>query len=191
MGAGHRRAAVPFSGALDAKETILRLRSIAVCLVLSIAVVSFGSPAHASPPLRAASNASTTCAASGSHVLSKTRFLLHAGLAFGAFHRYIYKPLKAGGFSGGASGRTKTFLKAAGSAVLVLHELRQAKKFAESDPTLCKLVGPLDGLNANLTGLVSKLKNGSATSSDLESVNNAVSQVSSQSSAAGATITDK
>ncbi|MEV7908560.1 hypothetical protein AB0P04_43915, partial [Streptomyces anulatus] len=32
---------------------------------------------------------------------AKIRFALHAGLALGAFHRYIYKPLRSGGFMAG------------------------------------------------------------------------------------------
>jgi len=31
--------------------------------------------------------------------LAKTKFVLHAGLAFGAFHRYIYEPFRSGAFT--------------------------------------------------------------------------------------------
>jgi hypothetical protein len=36
---------------------------------------------------------------------AKTKCLLHAGLAFGAIHRYIYKPLRAGALRSGARTR--------------------------------------------------------------------------------------
>ena len=36
---------------------------------------------------------------------AKTKFVLHTGLALGAFHRYIYKPWKAGKLKKGAGGR--------------------------------------------------------------------------------------
>ena len=166
------------------------LRSVALTLSLALGVVGFAGPAPAS--IRTASAApAAACSASGTHILSKTRFLLHAGIGFGAFHRYIYKPLKTGGFSAGSRGRTKAFLKAAGSVALIIHELKQAKKFAESDPTLCKLAAPLDDLNTKITGLGSKLKDGSASTADLDSANNAISQISSQSASTGATINEK
>jgi hypothetical protein len=38
---------------------------------------------------------------------AKTKFVLHAGLAFGAIHRYIYKPLRAGALRSGTPGRVK------------------------------------------------------------------------------------
>jgi hypothetical protein len=38
--------------------------------------------------------------------------VLHAALAFGAFHRCIYKPFKEGEFRSGAPGRRRTFVKA-------------------------------------------------------------------------------
>ena len=165
-------------------------RSVALTLTLAMGVLGFAGPAPAA--IRAESAApAAACSQSGKHLLSKTRFLLHAGIGFGAFHRYMYKPLKNGGFSAGSQGRTKAFLKAAGSVAVVIRELKQAKKFAESDPTLCKLAAPLDDLSNKITGLESKLKDGSASAADLESANNAISQISSQSASAGATVKEK
>src|SRR4051794_37286198 len=57
---------------------------------------------------------------------AKTKFLLHSALAFGAFHRYIYKPLRAHGFSSGAPKRKRTIFKAGLAAVFIVHELKQA-----------------------------------------------------------------
>ena len=169
------------------------LRPVAVVIVLGLATLGFAGTAQASLPAAATApvSASGACSAAGSHVLSKTRFLLHAGIAFGSFHRYIYKPLRRGAFGKGANGRTKAFVKAGGTALLVIHEVGQAKKFAESDPTLCKLVAPLDSLSSNLSGLASKLKDGSATTADLDAANNQVSQVSSLSNTSGSPITER
>ena len=44
---------------------------------------------------------------------AKTKFVLHTGLAIGAFRRYIYKPWKAGTLKQGADGRTAALVKAA------------------------------------------------------------------------------
>jgi len=92
----------------------------------------------------------TTTTASGQVQVScqirfaKTKFLLHSGIAVGAFQRYIFKPYRAGSFKKGAPGRQKALLKAGATAVLVAHELRLAAKDAKCDgPVLKKLAGPL------------------------------------------------
>lgn len=100
------------------------------------------------------------CDQVGSAHLPKTRFLLHAGLGFGAFHRYILKPLQNGGFSAGASSRTKTFLKAAVAGAFIVRELLQMDKFANANKTLCKIVPNIDGVSTALSGLIAKLKGG-------------------------------
>ncbi|MFF4771367.1 hypothetical protein ACFY05_00755 [Microtetraspora fusca] len=96
---------------------------------------------------------------------AKTRFALHAGLALGAFHRYIYKPLRSGGFQAGAEKRKRTFLKAAVAGAFALHELKVAKGFAAANPKLCKAV---EGVTGHFTNLTDKLKSGTATSADLD-----------------------
>ncbi len=95
---------------------------------------------------------------------AKTRFALHAGLALGAFHRYIYKPLRDGGFKEGADKRKRTFVKAAVAGVFALHELKIAKGFSVANPTLCKAVA---GVSDKFTALTGKLKGGTATEPDL------------------------
>ncbi|MET7332202.1 hypothetical protein [Nonomuraea sp. NPDC005650] len=97
--------------------------------------------------------------------LAKTRFALHAGLALGAFHRYIYKPLRSGGFQAGAEKRKRTFVKAAVAGAFALHQLKVAKDFAMANPTLCKAVSAVSGSFTNLTN---KLKSGTATPADLD-----------------------
>jgi hypothetical protein len=71
---------------------------------------------------------------------ARTKFLLHSGLAFGAFHRYILKPYRAGKFRKGAAGRRAALVKASAAAVFALHELRVARNDAVCDgPTLHRL----------------------------------------------------
>ena len=70
---------------------------------------------------------------------AKTKFLLHAGLAFGAFHRYIYKPFRAGVFS--HPFLHKLSLIKAGLAVLFInHELRIAAIDVRAQPALAPTV---------------------------------------------------
>ncbi|WP_440065367.1 hypothetical protein [Streptosporangium sp. OZ121] len=96
---------------------------------------------------------------------AKTRFALHAGLALGAFYRYIYKPLRSGGFKAGAEKRKRTFAKAALAGLFTVHELKVARRFALANPTMCKSVKAVTDSFSNLTD---KLKNGTATEADLE-----------------------
>ncbi len=131
------------------------------------------------------------CDQVGSQKLPKIRFLLHAGLAFGAFHRYIFKPLKSGGFSAGATGRTKTIVKAAVAGAFVIRELVQMDKFANADKTLCKITPNIEGLGAGAAALVGKLKNGSGTSTDVTSLGSQFDSLQSQAASYGATIKDK
>ncbi|MGW4421615.1 hypothetical protein [Streptosporangium sp. NPDC004631] len=95
---------------------------------------------------------------------AKTRFALHAGLALGAFYRYIYRPLRSGGFKAGAEKRKRTFVKAALAGAFALHELKVARGFAMANPTLCRSV---QAVSDTFTGLIGKLRNGTATEADL------------------------
>lgn len=92
----------------------------------------------------------TTC-----HIdFAKTKFLLHTGLAAGAFHRYIYKPYRAGAFKKGASGRSKALVKAGASAVFAYHELKVAAEDARCDgAVLKKLASPLSSALSAISSL--------------------------------------
>jgi hypothetical protein len=120
----------------------------------------------------------------------KTKFVIHAALAFGAFHHFIYKPYKAGAFKHGAHGRTLALVKAAASGLFVYHEVSRALTAAQSDPTLSHLVAPLTSLQDTMKGLGGKLKGGSASAQDFEGTNSQISSLRSQASASGANIQD-
>ncbi|ACZ91406.1 hypothetical protein Aros01_01073 [Streptosporangium roseum] len=120
----------------------------------------------APPAAGAVPESGEECPATGNaRRFAKTRFALHAGLALGAFYRYIYKPLRSGGFNAGADKRKRTFVKAAVAGAFALHELKVAKRFATANPTLCKGVQAVSDSFSELTG---KLRNGTATEADLE-----------------------
>ncbi len=121
---------------------------------------------------------------------AKTKFLLHAGLAYGAFHRYIQKPLKAGAFKSGAPKQKRTIAKAAVAAAFVYHELKQARRAAESDKTLrTKLLQPFDNVLSQLSAAASSLKSGKLP--DLAGLVAGMGGLSSAAGAAGAVIEDK
>lgn len=120
----------------------------------------------------------------------KTKFLLHAGLAFGAFHRYVYKPYKAGGFSAGAPKRKRTIAKAAASGLFAYHELKQADDAAKSSDTLRRHVAnPLAAVLAKLKDLPTLLKAGSF--GGLAQTNSLFDSLKSAAGGAGAGIKDR
>ena len=95
---------------------------------------------------------------------AKTKFVLHTGLALGAFRRYIYKPWKAGKLKKGADGRVAALAKAAAAGAFTAHELGSARDAALSDDTLRGLGDRLTTLTDNVKGIVPGLGNGSASS---------------------------
>jgi len=131
------------------------------------------------------------CVSAGTTHFAKTKFVLHAGIAFGAFHRYIYKPYRAGAFKAGAPGRTKALAKAGASALLVAHEVKAARDAAAGDPTLCKLTAPLDSLSGLATTLAPGLTGGSFNPTQLLDLNKRIEDFKSSSSSSGAAIPEK
>ena len=70
-----------------------------VCCVGALAVTGCGSSSSSSSPPTAgtlASSASPVGTSATTKSLAMTKFAIHAGLAFGAFYHWIYKPIKAG-----------------------------------------------------------------------------------------------
>lgn len=123
--------------------------------------------------------------------LAKTKFVLHAGLAFGAFHRYIYKPYKEGKFSGGLLHHKLTTLKAALAAAFAYHEVKLALQDARASKLLSRALGPLLALQTKLAALATGLKHGSVDTSAITSANAEAGQTSQAGSKAGQPITDQ
>ena len=121
---------------------------------------------------------------------AKTKFVLHTGLAFGAIHRYIYKPLRAGALRAGAPGRIRVLLKGAVAAVFAVHELRLAHDDALSSDLLRPLANKIDDLGRKLSRLVGGLKDGSVNPAAVLSSSASADALGSASSGLGAGITD-
>ncbi len=144
-----------------------------------------------SDEVSAASPTSAACASAGTRKLAKTRFLVNAGIAYGAFNRYILKPYRAGAFAKGTPGRVAALTKAGASGLVVADQLRRAKNNAAADPQLCKLTAPLERAAVALTGLATGLKSGSFNPGDLLGADSLLKQIGKDSAAAGATIKEK
>jgi hypothetical protein len=137
-----------------------------------------------------ATTTTTSCPTSNTTSFAKTKFVLHTGLVFGTFHRYIYKPYKAGTFAKGAHGRIVAFAKAAATVLFIKRELRLAAADVKANPTLCKAIAaPLSKLSSAVGGAVTKLKGGDA--SGVTDANTQIASIASSSSAGGAPITER
>jgi len=119
---------------------------------------------------------------------AKTKFVIHLGLAFGAFHRYIYNPFRAGAFSSGSAGRTKALVKAGAAALFAVHELKTAREDALSDERLRPLAEKVEGLLGRLTTLGGVFKGGSLDPAGVISTASEVSALGAASSGVGAVI---
>ena len=142
-----------------------------VLAMASLALAGCGSSSGSSTSTSSDTSASagaapsTKCPTENTKSFAKTKFVLHTGLAFGAFHRYLYKPFKAGTFKKGASGRLRAFIKGGLAALFVKREIRIASEDVKANPTLCKLLAaPLAKFGDLMGGLVNNLKGGDITS---------------------------
>ncbi len=162
---------------------------VAVVSVLAFAVGGCGSSSSSSTSAAAPAATSTASTTATTH-LAKTKFVLHAGLAFGAFHRWIYKPAKAGELSHPLEHKFTT-VKAALAAVFVYHELKLALADAQASPTLSKLVAPITDLQNKLHGLTGSVKSGGASAGNVDGIDSTISSIKSQAAAAGQTITEQ
>ena len=81
----------------------MQLRSLSMLalalVVVALAFAGCGSSSTSSGAPSGGAGAAATSTPTGSIHFAKTKFVLHVGLAFGAFHRYIWKPFRAGVFS--------------------------------------------------------------------------------------------
>ena len=165
-------------------------RRISVIAVVGVMLLALG--ACGSSSLSSSSSAPTSSSASttGQVKLAKTKFVLHAGLAFGAFHHWIYGPAKAGELTHPFSHKLAV-VEAALAAAFVYHELGLALKDAQSDPTLSKLVSPITALQSKLHGLSGEVRSGAASSGSVDTVNSTVSSIKQQAAGAGQAITEQ
>jgi hypothetical protein len=163
--------------------------SLTLVMFLAVGCHSSATSTSAGPTSAAGPTAVATACPAQASGFAKTKFITHAALGFGAFHRYIYKPYQAGTFRSGAHGRLTAFLKAALAALFIKREIRLAGVAAQNSPALCKLVlSPLRTVSETVQAAVTKLKGGDT--SGIGPVQNAISQVESGASSQGASIAE-
>lgn len=184
-------------------------RTFMVPLMISLALLAGGCkggstsassstapPASVTAPSQSTATASAApvdasgCPTSNTTSFAKTKFVLHTGLAFGAFHRYLYKPFRAGTFTtGGKFHRVVVFAKAGAAALFIKREVRLASEDVKANPTLCKtLAAPLAKIGDGIGGVVTKLKGGDT--SGITDAQNSISSLEGAAASGGATITE-
>ncbi|HET9101911.1 MAG TPA: hypothetical protein VFN55_01050 [Solirubrobacteraceae bacterium] len=136
-----------------------------------------------------ASSSAGPGAAQGTVHFAKTKFLLHAGLAFGAFHRYVYKPFRAGVFSHPFLHKL-SLVKAGLAALFIRHELRLAAADVRASPTLRKLFSPLTAVANKIGSLRHDITSGSVGAGALNGVQSQLSSVGSAAAGHGQAIRD-
>jgi hypothetical protein len=134
------------------------------------------------------SNAGGASSTTGTTSFAKTKFVFHAGLAFGAFHHFIYKPFTAGDFKHPLLHKL-TLVEAGLAALFVYHELKLAATDVKSSKLLSTLFSPLTAVANKLSALKSSLAGGSVSGSDLTGVNSQLTQIGSTAASAGQAIT--
>jgi hypothetical protein len=124
--------------------------------------------------------------------LDKTRFVAHLGIAWFAFHHFVWKPYQDGSFNNGAPHRVSSIVKGGVALLFAVHEVKVADKIAQtsSDPLLHKLDGALGGLQTQFSTIGSKLKGGNFDPKDIEGLNTATNGVGSAAASDGAPIKD-
>jgi hypothetical protein len=125
-------------------------------------------------------------------LFDKTRFVIHLGLAYFAFHHFVYNPYKAGSFKSGASHRTVSILKAGAALLVTYHELKVAYDIAKgsSSGVLRTLSKPMTGLIATANRVANKLKGGQYNDAEVKSTIDSANAFSRQATHNGISIKD-
>lgn len=129
------------------------------------------------------SNSTSTSTSTKVH-FAKTKFALHAGLAFGTFHHFIYTPFKAGDFTHPFSHKVK-ILEAVAAALYVEHEAKLALADAKASKLLSHVVAPVAAFGGVLALIKSSISKAKPDASAINSGNSSITSAESQSSYAG------
>ncbi|MDQ2896430.1 MAG: hypothetical protein M3Y09_12445 [Actinomycetota bacterium] len=166
------------------------MRQLTLIALVSMSVAGFTvAGCGSSSSNSSAGGSAVSSSSSGTTHFAKTKFLLHAGLAFGAFHRYIYKPFRAGVFSHPFLHKL-SLLKAGLAALFITHELKIAAVDVRSSKLLSRLFSPLTAVAAKLGALRSAITGGSVSASDIGGVQSQRSSIGSTASSHGQAIQD-
>lgn len=163
------------------KRTLLIL-SLLTALLVSVAAPSFSPRASAAVTAAPAVTTPRTAPA----MFDKTRFLLHAGIAFFAIH-HEYKRFQQGYFAVGAPHRVTNVIKAAAVLLIGVHEAKVAYGIAEksNSTTLHALAAPFHALATKMDAIRAQFAKGQGSAADIQSLNTAASALNRTASTNG------
>jgi hypothetical protein len=156
------------------------MRFVRTSVAVLVVALAIGASTASAAPQRVAHAQASAC------FFAKTKFVLHAGLAFYAFHHYIYDPFKAGSFSG--PHKTSTIAKAAAAALVVYHEMNEALGDAKCSGALSTLVSPITAALGLVQSAASTLKSGGVP--DISTLGTTFDALGASASGAGSPIKD-
>lgn len=159
-------------------------RPVALMLAVVGCIAAFGVAGCGS------SNSSSSTATSTTTHFAKTKFLFHAGLAFGAFHHFIYNPYRAGNFKHPLSHKLAV-AKAALAATFVYHELNLAANDVRSSKLLSRLFAPLTIVASKIRGLGNPIKSGQDPGAEIAAANSSLASIKSTAASNGQPIRDQ
>ena len=118
----------------------------------------------------AASRVTTSTVHSHPAAFDKTRFLAHLGLAYFAFHHWVYNPYKAGQLN---RSHKLNLLKAGLAAFFAYREMKSAYNIAKTSnsKTLQILIAPMSALASRFQALGGRLRSGQASPADINGLN--------------------
>lgn len=162
------------------------MRSLSVVLVaLVIALAGCGSSSSSSSSSATTAKASTTASPAQ---LAQAKFAAAAGLAFGAFNRYIYAPLKEGKVKQPID--RALLAKGTAAAQFVARELIKATAAAKASPALSGVAPQLAILNAGFTAALARLKAGHFNPIEINTAASAIESIKSAAAAAGVKVSE-
>jgi hypothetical protein len=164
------------------------LRRSAVLLAVVGCIAAFGAAGCGSK--KSSSSTSGGAVSTSTTHFAKTKFVFHAGLAFGAFHHFIYNPYKAGNFKHPLSHKAAV-VKAGLAAAFVYHELKLAANDVKSSKVLSTLFAPITLVANKIKGLGNPIKSGQDPGAAITGANSSLASIKSTAASNGQNITDQ
>jgi hypothetical protein len=170
------------------RHKFVMLGLLAALLLAVVSPSCAGRTSAAAPAVPGATSGQTHAA-----FLDKTRFLLHAGAGFYAFHHFVWARYKNGGFSASDPHRKSNIVKAALALLFAYHEFKVSYNIANksNSRTLHALVAPLNKLGGSVNTVYTKLKGGQYSDTDIQSLNDNINSFGKVSASDGMTIKDR
>jgi hypothetical protein len=166
----------------DTMKNMLLVLAILATLWVGMLTPAATRPAHAAP--------AASAPAAHAAFLDKTRFVFDLGVAYFAFHHFIWKRYQAHELD---LNHKANLVKAGIAGLFAYNRLKAAYNIAEhgNSATLHKLVAPLNALTGKAKEMADKLKSGSFDPSQITGFSDAANAFQHNASGNGFSFSDK